>query len=100
MLKWSQIIGLALLSGGMALSGPVPELFAATSASLVVLPIDSDGEFSDRVEIGRVRALAAVNAGEGKSRPTGNPLWSIPLSALAATRERPIFSASRRPPQP
>jgi general secretion pathway protein N len=30
--------------------------------------------------------------------PGGNPLWGIPISALDATRERPIFSASRRPP--
>jgi hypothetical protein len=30
----------------------------------------------------------------------GNPLWSIPISSLSATRERPIFSASRRPPAP
>jgi general secretion pathway protein N len=30
--------------------------------------------------------------------PSGNPLWGIPLSALGATRERPVFSASRRPP--
>jgi general secretion pathway protein N len=28
----------------------------------------------------------------------GNPLWTIPLSALTATRDRPLFSASRRPP--
>ena len=32
--------------------------------------------------------------------PKGNPLWGIPLRALAATRERPLFSASRRPPAP
>ena len=32
--------------------------------------------------------------------PGGNPLWGIPISALDATRERPIFSASRRPPMP
>jgi general secretion pathway protein N len=30
---------------------------------------------------------------------SANPLWAIPLSALTATRDRPIFSASRRPPQ-
>ncbi|MDQ0503334.1 RodZ family helix-turn-helix domain-containing protein [Xanthobacter agilis] len=30
--------------------------------------------------------------------PQGNPLWAIPLSTLSATRERPIFSPSRRPP--
>jgi general secretion pathway protein N len=32
--------------------------------------------------------------------PKGNPLWAIPLRALAATRDRPLFSASRRPPSP
>ncbi|CAL75201.1 hypothetical protein; putative signal peptide [Bradyrhizobium sp. ORS 278] len=35
------------------------------------------------------------------SRPpmaSGNPLWSMPLDQLSATRERPLFSPSRRPP--
>ena len=31
---------------------------------------------------------------------SANPLWAIPLSALTATRDRPLFSASRRPPPP
>jgi len=30
----------------------------------------------------------------------GNPLWAVPLSSLTLTRERPLFSASRRPPPP
>lgn len=30
--------------------------------------------------------------------PSANPLWGIPLAELSGTRERPIFSASRRPP--
>jgi general secretion pathway protein N len=30
--------------------------------------------------------------------PTGNPLWGIPLRILTATRERPLFSPSRRAP--
>jgi general secretion pathway protein N len=30
----------------------------------------------------------------------GNPLWAFTLEQLAVTRERPIFSASRRPPPP
>jgi general secretion pathway protein N len=29
---------------------------------------------------------------------SANPLWAIPLATLSNTRERPIFSASRRPP--
>src|ERR1700736_6694256 len=31
---------------------------------------------------------------------SGNPLWGIPLRILTATRERPLFSPSRRPPAP
>ena len=34
---------------------------------------------------------------EGQQR-NGNPLWGIPLKLLSATRDRPIFSPSRRPP--
>jgi general secretion pathway protein N len=30
----------------------------------------------------------------------GNPLWAVPLSSLDATRERPLFSSSRRPLAP
>ena len=30
----------------------------------------------------------------------GNPLWGIPIELLNATRERPIFSPTRRPPWP
>jgi general secretion pathway protein N len=37
-----------------------------------------------------------------RERPTlrGNPLWAVPLRSLSVTRERPIFSPSRRPPPP
>jgi general secretion pathway protein N len=34
------------------------------------------------------------------SEPAGNPLWSVPLSTLTATRERPLFSPARRAPAP
>jgi general secretion pathway protein N len=30
----------------------------------------------------------------------GNPLWSIPVDSLSTTRDRPLFSPSRRPPPP
>jgi general secretion pathway protein N len=32
--------------------------------------------------------------------PSANPLWAMPLAQLQVTRERPIFSPSRRPPAP
>jgi general secretion pathway protein N len=35
-----------------------------------------------------------------ENAPIGNPLWAVPLQSLSVTRERPIFSPSRRPPPP
>jgi hypothetical protein len=34
----------------------------------------------------------------GSAAQPGNPLWTIPLNTLTATRERPLFAPSRRPP--
>jgi len=31
-------------------------------------------------------------------KTTGNPLWAVPLRLLSETRNRPIFSPTRRPP--
>lgn len=48
------------------------------------------------------RTPAAIIAPEGpvtRTRiPAGNPLWAIPLRMLNETRDRPLFSPSRRPP--
>jgi hypothetical protein len=47
------------------------------------------------------RGVGAAPAVAGApAQPMGNPLWGISLNALTATRERPIFSPSRRPPAP
>jgi general secretion pathway protein N len=78
---------------------PRPELIAATSATLDILSSDRAGEASDSVDVGSVKPLARPNRVGSKPLPSGNPLWSVPLSVLTATQERPIFSASRRPPQ-
>jgi general secretion pathway protein N len=39
-----------------------------------------------------------ISAKAADDHPRGNPLWSIPVKTLTATRDRPIFSPSRRPP--
>jgi hypothetical protein len=45
--------------------------------------------------------LAAPSATSATDRvPSSNPLWAIPLGQLTATRERPLFAPSRRPPPP
>ncbi len=68
------LLGLLLL--GLALAAP------ASAA-----PIDD-----------RDRATPSSNRNEATE--AGNPLSKIPLSALTATRDRPLFSLSRRPPTP
>jgi general secretion pathway protein N len=40
-------------------------------------------------------APAAQPGGRARS---GNPLWEVPFESLSGTRERPVFSPSRRPP--
>ena len=64
-------------------------------------PVDSPAEsaISDApaVRTQAVETPIAPTQGRGLS---GNPLWAIPLTALSSTRQRPIFSSSRRPPLP
>ena len=52
-----------------------------------------------RLALVALTALAwAAGARADDAASHGNPLQAVPLSALAATRERPLFSASRRAP--
>jgi general secretion pathway protein N len=99
MVKWSKILGITLLSGGMLMAGPASAPRAATSATIDILPSERTGEVTDNVDLGSLKPIARPNREAGRPLPSGNPLWSIPLSVLTATQERPIFSASRRPPQ-
>lgn len=47
-----------------------------------------------------VQVVAVPPASAKERAPSANPLWAVPLSALSGTRDRPIFSSSRRPPPP
>jgi hypothetical protein len=85
--------------------------FSALAATAAAGPIGKPARPAPEVE--KASALAAEGTGVGdaagpsgaprgpdpgaKSR-AGNPLWTVPLSALSATRDRPLFSVSRRPP--
>ena len=100
MVWWLKILGLALLSGGTLFAGPVPVAAAATSATLDILPSEGAGEAAAAVDLGSLKPIPRQGREGGKPLPSGNPLWAVPLSILTATQERPIFSASRRPPQP
>lgn len=52
------------------------------------------------VDVRRPQAGAATDRPQrgADEAERGNPLWAIPLASLSATRERPLFSPSRRPP--
>ncbi len=43
-------------------------------------------------------ASPTVQAPAPPMAKSANPLWDVPIDTLSATRDRPIFSASRRPP--
>lgn len=97
MVCWRNMVGLALLSGGLLLAAVPPKLLAATSSAPDILSNDRAGD-TDTVDLGTVKPIARPNRDAPKPQMSGNPLWSVPLSVLTATQERPIFSASRRPP--
>lgn len=43
-------------------------------------------------------SAADISTNATRQPSGGNPLWQIPVASLSPTRERPIFSPSRRPP--
>jgi general secretion pathway protein N len=82
---------------GLLTAGWIAVCHGATSTTLDILPNEIAGP-PERVEVGTLKPLAVPKREALKPAASGNPLWSVPLSMLTATQERPIFSASRRPP--
>jgi len=65
-----------------------------------VLPADRSGDGSDTVDVGGLMPVAQPESRAGKALLAEIRCGPVPLSTLSATVARPIFSASRRPPQP
>jgi len=74
---------------------------AATPPSMTADLGAPDGDVG-RAPLGGARNDVPVHGTKPAARPrvSANPLWAIPLSALTATRERPLFSPTRRAPAP
>jgi hypothetical protein len=85
--------------------------FCALAATAAAGPIDAPA--LPAPEVGGASAPATERTGvaaspglsgaprapdRGAQSRAGNPLWTVPLSALSVTPDRPLFSASRRPP--
>lgn len=77
-----------ILLGVLALSVAIPASAQHASGPLVVKP-----ETEPPQQSGATAGAVRLEAPRG-----GNRLWSISLASLAATKERPVFSPSRRPP--
>ncbi len=84
------------LLAGAALLGAVVGYVEITRT--IAQPTDG-GAGSGAADAARAAAPSAA-AAAASPPPSGNPLWTIPLKQLTMTRERPIFSPSRRPPPP
>ncbi len=84
----------ALLTSAMGhAQGPVSDLQDVSGPAPSTAPDSSTAQAS-------LSPTTAIGPEDGPNRatPSGHPLWRLPLAQLTATRERPIFSASRRPP--
>jgi general secretion pathway protein N len=94
-----RLLGILLASlcalAATAAADPIDELARpAPEAQVVSAPATEGIGVADTA--GPPKAPRTPDSG-AESR-AGNPLWTVPLRALSATRERPLFSASRRPP--
>jgi hypothetical protein len=73
----------------------------ASASGVVANPADIDVSDTDAAAAARPQPSPPAQdqqATQTGQPPSGNPLWGIPLKQLSATRDRPIFSPSRRPP--
>ncbi len=90
------ILGCSLLG---CVLGAIEYGLGQVSALAATGPVD---DAAMEIRIPRPTAAAMPTASTSNKQAigatTGNPLWAIPLNSLSATRERPLFSPSRRPP--
>ncbi|MBR1088697.1 hypothetical protein JQ621_14605 [Bradyrhizobium manausense] len=91
---WLKPTRLAVLCAAIGLA----QAMAATSSLVDILSDDMAGRSAASADAGTVNPTARPAPTASRPASRGNPLWSVPLAALTATQERPIFSATRRPP--
>jgi hypothetical protein len=98
------IIGFTLLSLSLDVAGATT---SSVSGDALDAGLSDVGQAAGSLAVTAVPLTPPVTTVRIVAPPTGpaperaqsaNPLWAIPLAQLSATRERPIFSPSRRPP--
>jgi general secretion pathway protein N len=91
LIRGCSILGLVL--GAVAFGHSLQSALAATA------PVDGAAiETTINPRIADPTPAASRSDKPAARTLTGNPLWAIPLKSLTSTRERPLFSPSRRPP--
>ena len=99
---WGQLtLALAPLLGvSVPISAAPADLFNTDMPGRAwpVISVTSDLAAASAAAVNPATPLPSPIGAEGAM--SGNPLWAIPLTRLSGTRERPIFSPSRRPPPP
>jgi hypothetical protein len=78
-------------------------ILAASVATIGALPAGAESTDKDMNSTGSETDRGMSRASKVPTNPggtAGNPVLAIPLSQLSMTRDRPIFSPSRRPPSP
>lgn len=83
----NRILALTILTATVVTMGIRPARAESTDKAM-----NSTGPEIDRA------SSAAPKTSTNPSGPVANPVLAIPLSQLSMTRDRPIFSPSRRPP--
>jgi general secretion pathway protein N len=92
------IVVLALSSHGVAALNIDPALNVDVADELSHDASPAESAISETPAAPAQGIEAPLPPMQGRARNASNPLWAIPLAALSGTRERPVFSSSRRPP--
>jgi general secretion pathway protein N len=92
-MKRLALFALALVSTFMAHAGQIAPRGGAEVTAAVEGAPSVDGTLVERLEPAATPTPLVPDA-----PMKSNPLWSIPLSALSETRDRPLFNVTRRPP--
>jgi hypothetical protein len=92
-------IGIALLALALSAHGAAPSTPASSDA--LDADITDEARGSPIILPGARESVTRVSVAAQAAAPphatSANPLWGIPLTQLSGTRDRPIFSPSRRP---
>jgi hypothetical protein len=94
MLARTAFLFLAAVPATTASAGPLED----RAVSEVNIETASTSAPNGGVGEGAGTVQSTVTTDREGATQSGNPLWMVPLSALRATRDRPLFAASRRPP--